>query len=139
MLSPGARILWSGPHENRELEVESCRPAGKRLLLKFAGWEGRDRAAELCGGFLCVARGALERPSPDFLFEDEVAQYACVSPTGEMLGQASAFRRFGPGVFLEMIHAGRPCLVPYASPIVVEVDRSERRIVLDPPEGLFDI
>ena len=37
------------------------------------------------------------------------------------------------------VGAGREALVPFVHPIVVEVDREGRRIVLDPPEGLLDL
>jgi ribosomal 30S subunit maturation factor RimM len=35
--------------------------------------------------------------------------------------------------------SGRAALVPFVRPIVVEVRAEDRLIVLDPPEGLFDL
>jgi ribosomal 30S subunit maturation factor RimM len=34
---------------------------------------------------------------------------------------------------------GREVLVPAVAPIVVDVSVSERRIVIDPPEGLLEL
>jgi 16S rRNA processing protein RimM len=138
MLSPGARLRWEGPGGPRELEVRSSRPAGRRVLVKFVGWEGREKAKELCGGAVSVAREALARPSEDFLFEDEIEGFVCVSSGGETLGRARRFERHGDQVCLEVARGGRTYLVPYTRPIVVEVDRELRRVVLDPPEGLLE-
>ena len=37
------------------------------------------------------------------------------------------------------VGGGREALVPFVHPIVVDVDRAARRIVLDPPEGLLEL
>ena len=139
MLSPGRRLHWEGRGEGRELEVSTSRAAGPRVLVKFVGWEGLEKAKELCGGTVSVEREAIARPSEDFLFEHEIEGFACVSSGGEPLGRALRFERHGDQVFLEVIRGGRRHLVPYTRPIVVEVDRERRRVVVDPPEGLFEL
>jgi len=35
--------------------------------------------------------------------------------------------------------SGREALVPFVDPIVVAVHEEERRIVIDPPDGLLDL
>jgi 16S rRNA processing protein RimM len=44
----------------------------------------------------------------------------------------------GPQLTLDS-PGGKEVLVPFVHPIVVEIDRRDRRIVLDPPEGLMDL
>jgi ribosomal 30S subunit maturation factor RimM len=88
---------------------------------------------------LTIDRSALTRPGDDFLFDDEVRGFACVSASGEDLGRAEAFERHGPACFLVVARGEGRFLVPYVRPIVREVFRDRREIVLDAPEGLFDV
>ncbi len=132
-------MVWEKAGLRRALLVESCRPAGDRVLVKIAGCDDREGALELCGGFLCVGRDELARPSEDFLFEDEVRGFRCVSVRGEPLGEARGFERHAAHCYLEVARGKRRFLVPYTRPIVVEVDRPGRRLVLNPPEGLFEL
>jgi ribosomal 30S subunit maturation factor RimM len=87
---------------------------------------------------LTIDRGALERPGEDFLFDDEVGGFACVSVTGELLGRADGFERHGPACCLVVVRGEGRFLVPYVRPIVRDVSRERREIVLDAPEGLFE-
>ncbi len=117
----------------------SVRPHGTHLLVKFAGRERLEDVEALSGSALVVDRSVLERPGEDFLFDDEVVGFACVSPDGEPLGQAEAFERHGPSCFLRVARGGARHLVPYVRPIVREVSRERREIVLDPPNGIFEL
>lgn len=121
------------------LEIESARPHGTHVLVKFAGRDSIDAVAPLSGLDIAVERNRILRPADDFLFDDEVAGFACVDAGGESLGRAEAFERHGPGCYLRVARDGRTALVPFSRPIVREVSRERREIVLDPPEGLFDL
>jgi len=121
------------------LVVASVRRNGTHLLLKFAGRERVEDVEALSGSALAVDRSALERRGEDFLFDDEVAGFSCVSPDGTPLGRAEAFERHGPTCLLRVVRDGARHLVPFAHPIVREVSRERREIVLDPPAGLFEL
>jgi 16S rRNA processing protein RimM len=79
------------------------------------------------------------RPDPDFLFDDEIGGFACVSPDGTPIGRAEAFERHGPTCLLRIERNGARHLVPFSRPIVREISRERREIVLDPPEGIFEL
>lgn len=121
------------------LEIESARRSGTHVLVKFAGRDSIDAVASLAGMDLTIDRGALPRPEGDFLFDDEVRGFACVSPGGEVLGRAEGFERHGSGCFLVVGRETGRFLVPYVRAIVREVAADRREIVLDPPRGIFEI
>ena len=121
------------------LRVAAVRPHGTHLLVKFSGRERLEDVETLAGLDLTIDRADLERPADDFLFDDEVAGFACVSPEGAPIGEAEAFERHGPACLLRVNRGGARHLVPFVHPIVREVSRARREIVLDPPEGLFDL
>jgi len=138
-IRPGAVLSAVGGGRAIRLEVASIRPHGTHLLVKFAGRQRLEDVEELAGLDLTVDRSVLERPAEDFLFDDEVATFSCVDPTGAPLGRAEAFERHGPTCFLRVVRGGAQHLVPFVRPIVREVSRERREIVLDPPEGLFEL
>ena len=121
------------------LEIEWAHRHGTHILVKFSGRDSIDDVAALSGMDLVVPRASLARPSDDFLFDDEVAAFSCVTPGGKSLGRAEAFERHGPAVYLRVVRDGATFLVPFVHPIVCEVSRHRREIVLDPPDGLFEV
>jgi 16S rRNA processing protein RimM len=121
------------------LTIAGARPHGTHVLLRFEGRDSRESVEPLSGGDLFADRSEFSPPSADFIFDDEVARFRCESASGELLGKALAFEKFGPNCCLRIDRGGRSFLVPFAHPIVREVLRDRGVIVLDPPEGLFDL
>jgi 16S rRNA processing protein RimM len=137
---PGTALSWRSGEAERGLTLQAARPHAGRLLLRFAGVETVEAARELCGGELCVAE-AEAHPAPEgFYYAHEVLGFVCEDAAQRRLGVASGLESTPAGPMLTVrSEDGREALVPWTHPIVVRVDRSERRIVLDPPEGLFDL
>jgi len=133
------RVLDAGKTAAVALVVESVRSHGTHLLVKFEGRDSIEAVAELSGKDLAVGRESLARPSEDFLFDDEVAGFACVSSAGDRLGTAEGFERHGPACFLQVRRGDASHLVPFVHPIVREVSRARREIVIEPPDGIFEI
>lgn len=138
-LAAGSRLTALFGGKERELTVAGARRHGTHMLLRFEGMESIEDVEPLKGGDLYANRSVLTLPSADFIFDDEVGRFRCVSVSGESLGQASAFERFGPNTCLRVETGGRAVLVPFVHPIVREVSRERGVIVLDPPEGLFEL
>jgi len=137
---PGARFLWRAAESERELEVVSVRPHGSRFLIRFAGVEDVSAARSLAGGDLGVPDEEAVPPPDDFYYLHEVAGWRCEDAAGHPLGKAVRLERTAAGALL-LVDTGRedPVPVPFVSPIVVSIDRREKRIVLDPPAGLMDL
>jgi 16S rRNA processing protein RimM len=138
-LRAGLRVVWRSGTSERSLTIRLVRPHGRRIRLSFEGVETLDAARSLAGGDLCVPE-AEAVPAPEgFYYEHEVAGFRCVDAAGRDLGTVTALEKTAGGPMLTVAARGRETLVPWTRPIVVDVDRNARRIVLDPPEGLFDL
>ncbi|HEY1434126.1 MAG TPA: ribosome maturation factor RimM, partial [Thermoanaerobaculia bacterium] len=136
----GARLVWRRGVVEKALVVRGVRPHGRRLLLAFEGVESVDAARLLSGGELCVAQDGAHPAPEGFFYAHEVEGFACEDAAGRPLGTASGLAATPAGPLLTVaLGPGREALVPWTHPIVVRVDREQRRIVLDPPEGLFDL
>jgi 16S rRNA processing protein RimM len=140
LFEPGARFTWKAGDRARELKLTARRLQGKRLLLSFEGIADPEAARELTGGVLCVLPERLPRISPDFHWTHEIKGWRCEDFAGEALGIVGLLEETpaGPQLTLET-PGGKEVLVPFVRPIVVEIDRDKRRIVLDLPEGLMDL
>lgn len=138
-LHEGVSVVWRSGGSERTLTVRRARPHGRRLRLAFDGVETVDAARALQGGDLCVAIEDAHPAPEGFYYSHEVEGFQCQDPSGRSLGTATGLAKTAGGPMLTVEREGREALVPWTRPIVVEVDRNARRIVIDPPEGLFDL
>ncbi|HTY41183.1 MAG TPA: ribosome maturation factor RimM [Thermoanaerobaculia bacterium] len=138
--SPGTRLLWRRGAEARELVVAGARPHGGGLLLTVEGCADVTAARALQGGELCVAEADAHPAPAGYFYSHEVRGFRCEDGSGRLLGEAAGLEATPAGAMLTVaVGDGREALVPWTYPIVVDVDREGRRIVLDPPEGLFEL
>ncbi len=121
------------------LTVASVRPHGGRLLVRFDGVDDRTAAEALRGTLLTVDVHRLPPTGdPDEFHDHELEGLLVVDPAGATLGTVREVLH-GPGADLLALDtdAGE-VLVPFVRAIVPEVDVAGRRVVVDPPQGLFD-
>ncbi|MDQ3988638.1 MAG: ribosome maturation factor RimM [Actinomycetota bacterium] len=129
--------------EGRVLTVSSVRPHAGRLLVRFEGVDDRVGAEALRGTLLTVdVRTLAPIEDPDEFHDHELEGLLVVDTTGAELGTVREVLH-NPGGDLLVI-ATEPAtepgevLVPFVREIVPDVDLAGRRVVLEPPEGLFE-
>lgn len=110
------------------------------VIAKLSGVADRDRAETLRGLRLYAPRAVLPATGDDDEFyHADLVGLAALLENGTQLGTVIAVHDFGAGDMLEIgREAGQPVLVPFTRAAVPVVDLSGRRVVLDPPAGLFD-
>ena len=136
----GVRLLWRRGALERPLVVRAVRPGARGLLMRFEGTEDVDAARALQGGELCVPETEAHPAPPGFFYAHEVRGFACEDASGRPLGSVLDLESTPAGPMLTVdAGGGREALVPWTRPIVVSVDRESRRVVLDPPAGLFEL
>jgi 16S rRNA processing protein RimM len=131
-------------HGGEALPVVEVRPYKGRLLFRFAGVDSIDAAEGLMECDVVVPRE--ERPAleeGEFYLADLVGCEVFDRKSGRRLGTVSGWRESGGPVLLEMTaEGGRPeeaVWIPFARSICVEIDPADRRLVVDPPEGLLEL
>lgn len=124
----------------RSLEIEEHWFHGKRLVLKFAGFDSIDEAKELVNYDLAVSAAERVELPPDSFYEWELVGCRVESVDGKRVGEVKEIMRTGGVEILSVVdESGRDRLIPMASDIVVEIDREQKLIRIDPPEGLLEL
>jgi 16S rRNA processing protein RimM len=130
----------SGDGGKRSLQIEEQWLHGDRAVLKFAGFDSIEEAKELVGYDLAVsAEERIELPEHSF-YEWELIGCRVETIDGNFVGEVAKIMRTGAVEILSVIDdAGRDRLIPMASDIVIEVDKENKVIRVDPPEGLLEL
>jgi 16S rRNA processing protein RimM len=122
------------------LRVATSRPHGSRLLVRFVGVDDRTAAEALRGCVLLV--DAVDRPAltdPEEFYDSDLIGLVATTTSGDELGPVQEIVHLPGTDYLVVDVQGRDRLVPFVSAIVPAVDVPAGRIVIDPPEGLFDL
>src|SRR2546423_10625770 len=130
----------SAEGSQRSLQIEEHWFHGNRLVLKFAGFDSIDEAKELVGYDLAIpAEDRIELPRDSF-YEWELIGSRVETIGGQHVGEVKGSMRTGGVELLSVVdESGRDRLIPMAADIVVEIDKDQKVIRIDPPEGLLEL
>jgi 16S rRNA processing protein RimM len=138
-----AGVAAYGPVEDeaggRRLELRVVGRAKGVVIATLAGVADRNAAEALKGMRLYVSRAALPEPAAEEYYHADLLGLAAVLRDGTMLGRVRAVHDFGAGDCLEIERPdAAPLMVPFTRAAVPVVEPAAGRLVIDPPEGLFD-
>lgn len=119
--------------------VLSSRLEGANVLVRLAGVDSPETAGGLRGRLLAVERERALPAGPGRFYPWQMAGATVETVEGRRVGSFLRVEE-GAGQDVWVIgDGGREWLVPAVPEIVVDVSVAERRIVIDPPEGLLDL
>ncbi len=129
--------------ERLQVALESYWFQNDRMVLKFAGYDTIETAKALVGYEFGLPEAERVELDEDGYYDWELEGCSVENKLGETIGKVREVMRTG-GVELLVIEgegdgAGREVFVPMAESIVVEIDISQKKILIDPPEGLLDL
>jgi 16S rRNA processing protein RimM len=138
--APGSS-LRTDPDARGPLTVADVRPRSGGLVVAFAGVESREAAEALRGTVLVVDSDSLPPiADADEWYDHQLVGLAAVDPAGAVLGTVSDVVHAPASDLLVVLDAdGGEHLVPFIREFVPTVDVPGGRVVVDPPEGLFDL
>ena len=135
------RVIAIGPDgSRRSLQIEEHWFQGNRIIFKFASYDSIDEAKELAGYQLAVPEAERIELAADHFYEWELVGCRVERVDGTSIGVVSEVMKTG-GVEVLLIKgdAEREYMVPMAHEICVEIDIAQKRIRIDPPEGLLEL
>jgi len=137
--APGA-VLRTEPADAGPVTVETSSLAGGKLVVRFEGVTDRPGAEALRGVQLLVpAEARPEIDDPDEFYDTDLIGLEARGVDGAPIGPVSDVVHAAGASYLVVPVDGRDRLVPFVAAIVPTVDVPGGFVVIDPPEGLFDL
>jgi 16S rRNA processing protein RimM len=126
--------------KRQQLKLENYWFQNDRVVLKFLGYDTIEMAKTLVGYEFGVPEAQRVPLGKDEFYDWELQGCAVELKQGATIGKVSEVMRTG-GVELLVVEgdAQEEHLIPMAGDIVVKIDVSAKRIVIDPPDGLLDL
>lgn len=108
-----------------------------RVILKFDGIDRIEDAERFRDADICVHESEAVELSDDEFFDWQLEGCMVETVGGDMIGEVTSLMRTGATEIL-VVKGDKEFLIPFAESICIEVDVENRRIVIDPPEGLLE-
>jgi 16S rRNA processing protein RimM len=139
--TPGAsfslQVPESSPWHGKRLELVELRWYNSHPVGFFAGVTDRTAAESLVKAILWIDQDPAEVAEPDAWYDHQLIGLD-VLRDGEVVGVIDRLEHL-PAQDLLVVKVGeREVLIPFVRAIVPEVDVDARRVVVTPPEGLFE-
>jgi 16S rRNA processing protein RimM len=110
------------------------------LLVRFAGIDDRDAAAELRGTWLLVDSATIAPPDdPDEFMDTDLIGLSVRTVDGTVVGTVGDVLHPAQDVLVVKTPDAREIMIPFVKAIVPEVDIKSGVLVIDPPEGLLNL
>ena len=130
---PGLRVHLQQGDSLSSHEVAAVGTPGKHIVVRLVGIEDRNSADPLTGAKVLVHRADLPALENDEYYDFELLGATVESAAGQQLGTVVEILPTGANqVYVVRSNNGDEILVPAFFGAVIEVNRAEKRIVVDP-------
>jgi 16S rRNA processing protein RimM len=120
------------------LVIERSRPYHRQWLIKFREVSDRRELESWGDRLLGVPCGDLDAPGENEAYVHELPGME-VSAGGRVLGRVTDLLEVPAGRLLAVDVEGREVLVPFQKSVVRRIDRTARRVEIEPPPGLLEL
>lgn len=121
------------------LRLENSRLHKGRVVLKFSGFDDMNSAEALRDARVLITADQLVKLPKDSFYDFDLIGCEVETANGQIIGKVTGVQRFGAAPLLVVNDGDREHLIPLASSICTDVDVAQKRIVVDPPEGLLEL
>jgi 16S rRNA processing protein RimM len=137
--APGS-WFWSRSDAGVErLVVEVMRMQARRPVVGFVGYGSLDAAERLVGLELGIPEERLRPLADGVYYQHQLVGCAVETSSGEAVGAVVKVEGGAAGSLLVVEAQSGEVLIPMAPGICVDVNVKDRRIVVQPPEGLLEL
>ncbi|WP_053219690.1 ribosome maturation factor RimM [Virgibacillus senegalensis] len=136
----GSRLYWSdGKNSLTALTVDGHRRHKNFDLLHFSGYDSLNDAEPLKNGMLQVKAEQLEPLEEGEFYYHEVIGCEVYTEGGDYLGKIKEILSPGANdVWVVSRKGKKDLLIPYIEEIVKTIDVEQKRVTIEPMEGLLD-
>ena len=132
--------LWTRSAAGEEhLTVASLRVQNGRPIVGFEGFTRIEDVERLAGLELRVPEALLQPLQPGSYYEHQLVGCTVETLAGDLVGRVAAVEGGAGATRLVMNGPRGEILVPFAVAICVDIDVANRKIRINPPEGLLEL
>ena len=124
--------------DGKQLTIRSSRWHNQILLLAFDGVTDRNQIEELRDQ-LISSDVDLDSLAPGEYHFQQLIGCEVFQQNGELIGPVDEIVKLPGQDLLSVNRAGAQVLIPMVKQIIIEIDVSAKKIVVNPPEGLLDV
>jgi 16S rRNA processing protein RimM len=140
VLTAGRRVYLDLGEAHAELELAADpRRIKNQFLIKLRGIDRIDDAQRWVGATLSVDESALEPLEPGQYYHYQVIGFEVFHKEGARIGTVESILSTAGNDILVVKEAHKEFLIPAVKEIVETVDFDNRRVIVNPPEGLLDL
>ena len=135
----GARVWTRSAAGDEQLTVSSLRVQNGRPIVGFEGFERIEDVERLQGLELRVPEETLQPLQPGTYYEHQLVGCTVETVSGDAIGEVAKVEG-GAGASRVAINGPHgEILIPLAVDICVEIDIANKKIRINPPEGLLEL
>lgn len=124
---------------SKEFLVEKAREFKGKVLLKLKEVDSPEEAKELAGGFIEIEKDQLVQLPQGSYFIFDIVGLEVVTTTGERIGTVKEVISL-PANDLYLVEGEEKLYhIPAIKQVVKGIDLKEKRMIIQPMEGLFDL
>jgi 16S rRNA processing protein RimM len=135
----GATFWTRAATGDEQLRIVSSRVQNGRPIVGFEGFTRVEDVERLAGLELRVSEEALQPLQPGMYYEHQLVGCVVETKAGDIVGEVAKVEGGGGASRLVMDGPRGEILIPLAVDICVEIDVANKKIRIDPPEGLLDL
>jgi 16S rRNA processing protein RimM len=140
VFTPGRRLLagtvkGEASVPARTLRIEMAEPFQGGFRVQFDAITDRNEADRWRNRSVLSPRAELPEPKENEIYLHDLIGLVVLDRHGESVGRIEAYYELPQDIMIEVARTGGSVMIPYR--FVTEVDIEEKRVVVDPPEGLL--
>jgi 16S rRNA processing protein RimM len=137
-LAAGTHVVLRRGNEQQQRVVGAVRPHRHLALLTLESCESMTAAEALIGYEVCVREDDLPPAGAGEIYHYQLLGMTVVTTAGAEIGTVAEIMTTTSNDICVVRAGTHERLIPFVADIVKEVDRTRRRIVIDPLPGLLD-
>ncbi|MFQ5720868.1 MAG: ribosome maturation factor RimM [Candidatus Aminicenantales bacterium] len=123
----------------RQFEIESFRLLKDYYVIKLKGIDSIDEGHQLVGQEVWLPEKKLEPLAEGDYYLFQIIGCQVVSRKNQIIGKVEDFLFIKDNNLLVVGSKTGEKLIPFSQDICIEINLKERKIVIDPPQGLLDL
>ena len=135
----GSTVWTRSSAGEEQLTVASLRVQNGRPIVGFVGFDRIEDVERLAGQELRVPEEALQPLQPGTFYEHQLVGCVVEATSGNVVGEVAKVEGGAGGSRLVINGPRGEILIPLAVDICVEIDVANRKIRINPPEGLLEL